>query len=153
MQRRTDKVHAEYIGKAIDLGRAYCCTTAGSRPGSPFEQRLIALGPVRPLVLGHYGELSTFFEELLSTAADAGAQEHWRGMRCASTEDVRGLIVSMLLRSWGMAAFRLNARLVIWWLLQHVSYSSFARVRRRIRRRCGYASEHFGRNRHSEGVQ
>jgi hypothetical protein len=48
--------------------------------------------------------VNTFFEELLSTAADSGAQEHLRGMRCASAEDARGLIVSMLRRSWGMAA-------------------------------------------------
>ena len=53
MQRRADKVHAEYVKKAIDLDSAYCGTTAGSRPG-PSEQRLIGLGPVRPLVLGHY---------------------------------------------------------------------------------------------------
>ena len=157
VQRRADKVHAEYVKKAIDLDSAYCGTTAGSRPG-PSEQRLIGLGPVRPLVLGHYGELSTFFEELLSTAADAGAQKHWRGMRCASAEDARGLIVSMLRRSWGMAAFRLNARLVIR-RLQHVSGAKvpghilpLSRVRRRFRRRRDYASEHFGRNRHSEGV-
>jgi hypothetical protein len=47
-KRRADKVHAEYVGKAIDLDRAYYSTTAGSRPG-PSEQRLIALvpGPLR----------------------------------------------------------------------------------------------------------
>ena len=91
MQRRADKVHAEYVSKAIDLVRAYCGTSAGSRPG-PSEQRLVGLGPVQPLVLGHYGdgELSTFIKELLSTAADAGAQKHWRGMRWASAGDACG---------------------------------------------------------------
>ena len=151
------EVHAEFVSKAIDLDRKYCGTTTGSRPG-PSEQRLIGLGPVQPLVLGHYGELSTFIEELLSTAADAGAQKHWRGMRCASAEDAHGLIASMLRRSWDMAAFRLNARLVIR-RLQHVSGAKvpgyilpLSRVRRRFRRQRDYASEHCGRNHHSEGM-
>ena len=86
-------------------------------------------------------------------------EKHWRGMRCASAEDARGLIVSMPRRSWGMAASRLNARPVIR-RLQHVSGAkvpghivSLSRVRRRFRRRRDCASEHFGRNnRHSWGV-
>ena len=107
-----------------------------------------------------YGELSTFFEELLSTAADAGAQKHWRGIRCASAEDARGLIVSMLRRSWGMAALlpaecppRYPAASARLWRESARTYSSFVACKApfsvpvRL-----HTSEHFGRNRNSEGV-
>jgi hypothetical protein len=68
MQRRAEGVHGEFVKSAIDLDIG---TTADTRH-SFAEHRLIALGPVQPMVLGHYGELRMFFEALLlSTAAGA----------------------------------------------------------------------------------
>jgi hypothetical protein len=117
VQRRAEKVHAEYAKRAIDLDRAYCGTTAGPRPGPP-EQRLVGLGPVRPLVLAHPSRgwlasvLSGPWYWATRSSRSFSAPPLTRvlrstgvGMRCASTEDARGLIVSMLRRSWGMAAF------------------------------------------------
>ena len=110
------------------------------------------------MVVGHYGELSPFFEELIDAAADSGAEKHWRRMRCDSPAIARGFIVQMLRRPWGMAAFRANARLVTR-RLQHIRGTAvpmyadpLSRARRRFRRRRDYASEQYGRNRRSEGL-
>ena len=69
MQRRADKVHAaEYASTAIGLDRAYCGTTAGSRPG-PSGKRLVGLGPCpAPWYWATTVSVNTFIEELLSTA-------------------------------------------------------------------------------------
>ena len=37
------------------------------------ESRLISYGEVKPLVVGHYAEMSAFVEELAGVAAAAGA--------------------------------------------------------------------------------
>ena len=47
----------------------------GARPG-PVELKLASLGPVQPLVVGHYGEMGGYVDELLELAADAGADKH-----------------------------------------------------------------------------
>ena len=52
-----------------------------TRPGA-VEARLISYGEVKPLVVGHYAEVSAFVEELAGVAAAAGAAKHWRAMRC-----------------------------------------------------------------------
>ena len=154
---RAAKVHGEYVKKASDLDAKFCGTSAAERPG-PVESRLAAFGTVRPVVVGHYGELSPFFEELIDAAADSGAEKHWRRMRCDSPAIARGFIVQMLRRSWGMAAFRANARLVTR-RLQHIRGTAvpmyadpLSRARRRFRRRRDYASEQHGRNRRSRGI-
>ena len=51
--------------------------------------------------------------ELAGKAALAGAHKHFRRIRCASPDDARSVLVAMLRRSWGMAALRANAQLVI----------------------------------------
>ena len=48
--------------------------------------------------------------ELLEMAADAGADKHCQSIRYRDPETARGIIVQLLRRSWGMAAFRKNAR-------------------------------------------
>jgi hypothetical protein len=105
---RAAKVHGEYVKKASDLDAKFCGTSAAERPG-PVESRLAAFGTVRPMVVGHYGELSPFLEELIDAADDSGAEKHWRRMRCDSPAIARGFIAQMLRRSWGMGAL---ARLV-----------------------------------------
>jgi hypothetical protein len=108
------------------------------------------------MVAERYSELSSFFEELTDAAADSGAGMHWRRMRRDSPAIARGFIVQMPRRSWGMAAFRANARLVTR-RPQHVRGAAvpmhadpLSRARRRFRRRRDYASEQHGRNRRSE---
>ena len=64
--------------------------------------KLASLGPVQPLVVGHYGEMGGFVDELLELAAVAGATKHWKSMRCRDPDVARGIIVQVLRRSWGM---------------------------------------------------
>ena len=77
------------------------------------ERKLASLGPVQPLVVGHYGEMGGFVDELLELAAVAGATKHWKSMRYRDPDVARGIIMQVLRRSWGMAAFRENARLIV----------------------------------------
>ena len=90
----------------------HCGTVPETRPG-PVEARLISYGEVKPLVVGHYAEVSAFVEELACVAAAAGAAKHWRAMRCRDLDSAYGVVLQVLRRSWGMAAFRENARLVV----------------------------------------
>ena len=53
--------------------------------------------------------VSGYVDELLELAADAGADKHWQSMRCRDPDTARGIILQVLRRSWGMAAFRENA--------------------------------------------
>ena len=57
--------------------------------------------------------MSAFVEELAGVAAAAGAVKYWRMMRCRDPDAAYGVVLQMLRRSWGMAAFRENARLVV----------------------------------------
>ena len=91
---------------------AHCGTLPDARPG-PVELKLASLGPVQPLAVGHYGEMGGYVDELLELAADADADKHWQSMRCRDPDTARGIILQVLRRSWGMAAFRENARLVV----------------------------------------
>ena len=54
-----------------------------------------------------------FVDELLELAAVAGATQHWKSMRFRDPDVARGIIMKVLRRSWGMAAFRENAHLVV----------------------------------------
>ena len=74
------------------------------------ELKLASLGQVQPLVVEHYGEMGGYVDELLELAADAGADKHWQSMRCRDPDTARGITLQVLRRSWGMAAFRENAR-------------------------------------------
>ena len=59
---------------AAKLDAAHCGTLPGARPG-PVELKLASLGPVQPLVVGHYGEMGGYVDELLELVADASASE------------------------------------------------------------------------------
>merc|ERR1711907_811422 len=60
-----------------------------------------------------YGEMGGYVDGLLELAADAGADKHGQSMRCRDPDTARGIILQVLRRSWGMAAFRENARLIV----------------------------------------
>ena len=106
------KVHGDSVKAAAKLDADHCGTLPDARPG-PVERKLASLGPVQPLVVGHYGEMGGFVDELLELAAVAGATKHWKSMRCRDPDVARGIIMQVLRRSWGMAAFRENARLIV----------------------------------------
>ena len=52
-------------------------------------------------------------DELLELTAVAGATEHRKSMRFRDPDVARGIIMQVLRRSWGMAAFREIARLIV----------------------------------------
>ena len=147
VERRAEAVHGEYVNKARRLDARHCGTVPGTAPG-PVEARLLGLGEVQPLVVGHYGEVSAFVDELADLAAEFGSRKHWRAMRCRDPGTAKGIILQVLRRSWGMAAFRENARLVARRLgrVNDARAQSFvvntACERRQLRRRYEYASEH-----------
>ena len=133
-------------------------TLPGARPG-PVELKLASLGPVQPLVVGHYGEMGGYVDELLELAADAGADKHWQSMRCRDPDTARGIILQVLheyhgtctpvRRSWGMAAFRENARLIVRRLGRVGDARASATIRnsesthRRLRRIYENTAEHY----------
>ena len=104
-----------------------------------------------PLVVGHYAEVSGFVKELAGVAAAAGAAKHWRAMRCRDPDAAYGVVLQMLRRSWGMAAFRENARLVVrrlTWVRDARAAAlvvNTARDRARMGRRYENAMEHHPR--------
>ena len=92
VERRAGKVHGDYVKAASKLDAAHCGTLPDARPG-PVELKLASLGPVQPLVVGHYGEMGGYVDELLELAADAGADKHWQFMRCRDPDTARGIIL------------------------------------------------------------
>ena len=56
---------------------------------------------MKPLVVGHYAEVSDFVEELAGVAAAAGAAKHWRAMRCRDPDSAYGVVLQVLRRSCG----------------------------------------------------
>ena len=127
----------------------------GARPNCRKKRRLVgvklaSLGPVQPLVVGHYGEMGGFVDELLELAAVAGATKHRKSMRCRDPDVARGIIMQVLRRSWGMAAFRENARLIVRRLGRVGDARASAVIRNsesthhRLRRVYENAAEHHG---------
>ncbi|CAE8642970.1 unnamed protein product [Polarella glacialis] len=102
--RRAEAIPREYAAKAMRLDTLHC----GTAPGciGPVQQRLLALGTVRGLVFGSWGEASPDVERLLSALVEAGALRHWRSMSAGSPEAARGAIAWLLRRRWGLAAVR-----------------------------------------------
>ena len=149
--RRAAKIPGEYRNKARKLDEKY----SGQYEGDigPVEQRLRVLGPVQPMVVGAFGEMNTFMHSLLRAAAAVGGEKHWARMRCASPSAAAAVMAQVLRRSWGMTAFRANARVLIRRLGlcdapagQAAAASLF--VRRSMRRRRDYACEmHSGGDR------
>ena len=74
----TESAHnpRHFRAESAKLDAAHCGTLPDARPG-PVELKLASLGPVQPLVVGHYGEMGGYVDELLELAADAGADKHW----------------------------------------------------------------------------
>ena len=148
VERRAGKVHDDYVKAAAKLDAAHCGTLPDARPG-PVELKLASLGPVQPLVVGHYGEMGGYVDGLLELAADAGADKHWQSMRCRDPDTARGIILQVLRRSWGMAAFRENARLIVRRLGRVGDARASATIRnsesthRRLRRIYENAAEHY----------
>ena len=90
-----------------------------------------------------------YVDELLKLAADAGADKHWQSMRCRYPGTARGIILQVLRRSWGVAAFRENARPIVRRLGRVGDARASATIRnsesthRRLRRVYENAAEHY----------
>ena len=140
VEKRAEKVAAEYVRKAQHTDQTYC----GTAPGTvgPVEARLRTFDKTVPLVFGAFGEASAAVEQLIDALAEAGADVHWRAMKAKKREEAKGALVWQLRRRWGMAAIRGNARLILD-RMQFVEYggradSQVAKMRgcpRRARRR------------------
>ena len=111
MEKRAEKVAAEYVRKAQRTDQTYC----GTAPGTvgPVEARLRTFDKTVPLVFGAFGEASAAVEQLIDALAEAGADVHWRAMKAKKREEAKGALVWQLRRRWGMAAIRGNARLIL----------------------------------------
>ena len=107
--RRAAGLPNEYANKARTIDQRYC--GAGRGVQGPVERRLQSYEPVRGLVFGAWGEASPVVSKLLSAMAHAGAQRHWRSMRCDDPPQAVGVMAWLLRRRWGLTALRENARL------------------------------------------
>ena len=111
VEARAAEVHREYERAARQLDDEH---HAGEpRPG-PVLRRLREFPPVRGLVLGAHGEVSTAVHAMLAQAGTLGAERGWRTM-CAATQDAaRSFLVGDMRRTWSVAGFLASARLVAW---------------------------------------
>ena len=111
VEKRAEKVAAEYVRKAQRTDQTYC----GTAPGTvgPVEARLRTFDKTVPLVFGAFGEASAAVEQLIDALAEAGADVHWRAMKAKKREEAKGALVWQLRRRWGMAAIRGDARLIL----------------------------------------
>ena len=124
----------EYAAKASRLDSRFCGTPRGEV--GPVARRLASFGAVQGLVFGHWAEVSTHVEALLSGAAQYGAQRHWVAMRANEPNDALGALAWVLRRRWGMTAWRASVRLLLD-RLEYVGRGAMQGYRRRTA-----ASEH-----------
>lgn len=128
VNRRANRLPAEYASKARGVDRKYCGTLQGAV--GPVEGMLRTFEPVRGLVFGAWGEASPATHKLLTVMAQCGAQRHWRGMRCEDPSSAIGSMAWLLRRRWGLTALRENARLKLG-RLQYVGRGAAAASQRR----------------------
>ena len=85
VEKRAEKVAAEYVRKAQHTDQTYC----GTAPGTvgPVEARLRTFDKTVPLVFGAFGEASAAVEQLIDALAEAGADVHWRAMKAKESDD------------------------------------------------------------------
>ena len=78
----------------------------GRSPNGPLELRLSAVGPIRGLVFGAFGEISEEARTLLCYAADATAARTWVADGATSQEHAAALLKNRLYRRWGIKTAR-----------------------------------------------
>ena len=88
-------------------------TILGRSPNGPLELRLSAVGPIRGLVFGAFGEISEEARSLLCYAADATAARTWVADGATSEEHAAALLKNRLYRRWGIKTAREYARIKI----------------------------------------
>ena len=81
-------------------------TILGRSPNGPLELRLSAVGPIRGLVFGAFGEISEEARSLLCYAADATAARTWVADGATSEEHAAALLKNRLYRRWGIKTAR-----------------------------------------------
>jgi hypothetical protein len=168
VRTRASLIPAEYEAKARQTDDAVLGTAevgdggrnmgAGvvRRENGPVHARLLELGHVKPLVVGAFGEMSKFAEELIAAVATVGAGREWRRMRCDSEKHCKAILQPMLRRHLGMAGIMANARCFISRLGTFDAPDGMLdvppRARVFLRRRRETALDHFGECRVSRAV-
>ena len=107
---RAHAVPAEYRTHAQRLDARADVQAFNAGATDAVQSLLQVLGPVRPLVVGQYGEASLAVHELLELIADSAASEAWRTMGARSRGEARAYFVASLRRSWGCLFVREMAR-------------------------------------------
>jgi len=114
----------------------------------PISRRLRELGPIHPVCAGAFGEMSNFVNTLVEVAAEVGAEEKWRKMRCNDHKHCKAILLPMLKRLLGMAALVGNARCAVARLgVFDISGGCFGdrpRASAPVRRLRDAALDHFG---------
>ena len=106
VERRADKVPAEYVQKAKAADVRYC----GTSPGvvGPIQQYLDSLPPVLPLVFGSMGETSAGVALLAGALAEEGAQRREVranfNARDRDLDQVKALLSWYMIRRWSRLA-------------------------------------------------
>ena len=103
-RRLDDRLHAAAVQVAAAAGRAPPPRT------SAVVDRLRAVGPVRPLVFGQYGEASPDVHSVISLAADEAARGGWAGMGARTESEARAFFVQSFRRRIGVGVVRAFAR-------------------------------------------
>ena len=133
VEKRAEKVAAEYVRKAQRTDQTYC----GTAPGTvgPVEARLRTFDKTVPLVFGAFGEASAAVEQLIDALAEAGADVHWRAMKAKKRQEAKGALVWQLRRrgAWQRSAGTRGSSSI------ECSSSSMAAARTRRSQRCGDA--------------
>ena len=104
---RAGSVHTDMRSKLRSIDR----TILGRSPNGPLELRLSAVGPIRGLVFGAFGEISEEARTLLCYAADATAARTWVADGATSEEHAAALLKNRLYRRWGIKTAREYARI------------------------------------------
>ena len=77
------------------------------------HDRLLALGPLRALVFGNFGEVSVDVHRLLELAADLVAQHSWRFYGARSAGEVKSFVLERFRRRVSLVATRAFARALL----------------------------------------
>ena len=119
MLRRAERVAADYLHHARRLDArlhedaVVDARVAGRQPparDTAVETRLRAIGPVRPLVMGQYGEASPDVHATIALAAEAQARRQWRRFGARTEAEACAFFTQSYRRRLGVCVVREFAR-------------------------------------------
>ena len=138
-------------GEGAAAGGAVAGAGVRDQSDGPMSRRMRELGPIYPLCVGAFGEMSEFAETLVRAAAEVGAELKWRRMRCNDQRHCKAILIPLLKQHLGMAGVLGNARCAIARLgifdAPDGAFGRLAKARPFLRRRRESALDHFGNRR------